>query len=105
MPGAAEEVETPALVIAGWITLSAAIVPLATGIILGAVTLNQSEAFHSRVQVDPQLQQIKSAWLFTSVGADVNVVVGVAMIATGAVLLLNGYSEQAALQDVMEPGR
>lgn len=105
LPGAAEEVETPALVIAGWITLSAAIVPLATGIILGAVTLNQSEAFHSRVQVDPQLQQIKSAWLFTSVGADVNVVVGVAMIATGAVLLLNGYSEQAALQDVMEPGR
>ncbi|MDP2340936.1 MAG: PEGA domain-containing protein [Deltaproteobacteria bacterium] len=105
LPGEAEKVETPGMVIAGWVTLSTAIVPLATGIVLGVVTLNQNEAFHSRDQVDPELEQIKSAWLFTSVGADVGMVVGAGMIATGAVLLVNGYSEQAALEDVMEPGR
>ena len=105
LPGEAEKVETPGLVIAGWVTLSTAIVPLTTGIVLGVVTLNQNEAFHSRAQDDPELAQIKSAWLFTSVGADVGIVVGAGMIATGAVLLVNGYSEQSALEDVMEPGR
>jgi hypothetical protein len=93
------------MVIAGWVVLSTAVVPLATGIVLGVVTLNQNEAFHSREQIDPELEQIKSAWLFTSVGADAGIVVGAGMIAAGAFFLVNGYSEQAALEDVMEPGR
>ncbi len=105
LPGQAEEVETPGLVIAGWVTVGTAIVPLATGIALGVVTLNQNEAFHSRAQTDPQLEEIKSTWLFTAVGADVGVLLGSGMLATGALLLVNGYAEQSALQDVMEPGR
>lgn len=105
LPGDAEKVETPGMVIAGWVTLSTSIVPLATGIVLGSLTLNQNAAFHSRAQVDSDLAEVKSAWLFTSIGADVSYVVAGGMIGAGAYLLANGYAEQAALEDVMEPGK
>jgi hypothetical protein len=104
LPGDAERVETPGLVVAGWVTLSTSVVPLATGIVLGVLTLNQGEAFRSREQVAADLDEVKSAWLFTSIGADVSYVVAAGMIGTGALLLVNGYAEQAALEDVMEPG-
>lgn len=105
LPGDAEKVETPGMVIAGWVTLSTSVVPLATGIVLGVLTLNQNEAFHSRQQTANDLEEVKSAWLFTSIGADVSYVVAGGMAATGAILLVNGYAEQAALEDVMEPGK
>ncbi len=105
LPGDAEAIETPGMVIAGWVLTSTAVLPLATGIVLGSLTLNQQEAFRSRTQTAPDLEEIKSTWLFTSIGADVAYVVAAGMVGTGAVLLVNGYAEQSALEDVMEPGK
>ncbi len=104
LPGDVERVETPGLVIAGWVIGGLSLLPLGAGIGLGVATQNQQEAFRSRTQVDPELGAIKNAWLLSSIGADAGVVIGAAMVATGAVLLVNGYAEQAALQDVIEPG-
>jgi hypothetical protein len=104
LPGDVERLETPGLVVAGWVVTGLSVLPLGAGIGLGITTLNQQEAFRSRVQVDPEVAEIKSAWLFTAIGADVGYVVGTAMVTTGIVLLVNGYAEQAALQDVIEPG-
>ncbi len=105
LPGDAEKVETPGMVIGGWVLVSTSVVPLATGIVLGVLTLNQNEAFHSRQQVATDLDEVKSSWLFTSIGADVSYVVAAGMIGSGALLLVNGYAEQSALEDVMEPGK
>lgn len=105
LPGDVEELETPGAVIAGWVFVSTSVVPLVTGIVLGSLTLNQQAAFQSRSQIDPQLDEVKSAWLFTAIGADVSYVVAAGMATTGTLLLVNGYAEQSALEDVMEPGR
>lgn len=105
LPGDAEEIETPGAVIGGWVLVSTAVVPLAAGIVLGSLTLNQQAAFKSRTQVDADLDSVRSAWLLTSVGADVSYVVAGGMIAGGTLLLMNGYAEQSALEDVMEPGQ
>jgi hypothetical protein len=104
LPGDVERVETPGLVIAGWVVTGLAALPLGAGIGLGITTLNQQEAFRSRAQTDADVPEIKSAWLFTAVGADAGYVVGAAMVTAGVVMLVNGYAEQAALQDVIEPG-
>ena len=104
LPGDVERVQTPGLVIGGWIVTGLSLLPLGTGVGLGITTLNQQEAFRSRTQVDPEAKQIKDAWLFTAVGADAGYVVGAAMVTAGVVMLVNGYAEQAALKDVIEPG-
>jgi len=104
LPGDIERVETPGLVIAGWVVTGLAALPIGAGIGLGITTMNQQEAFRSRAQTDADVSEIKSAWLFTAVGADAGYVVGAAMVTAGAVMLVNGYAEQAALQDVIEPG-
>jgi hypothetical protein len=54
--------------------------------------------------VDPELSTIKNAWLFSAVGADVSSVVAAGLITGGVVLLVNGYAEQAAREDVLRPG-
>jgi hypothetical protein len=104
LAGDAEQVETPGAVIAGWVLTGVAVVPLGLGIGLGIATLNQSEAYRSRTQVDPELSTIKNAWLFSAVGADVSYVVAAGLITGGVVLLVNGYAEQAAREDVLRPG-
>ena len=104
LPGDVERVQTPGLVIGGWVVTGLSLLPLGAGVGLGITTLNQQEAFRSRTQVDPQVPEIKNAWLFTAVGADAGYVVGAAMVTAGVVMLVNGYAEQAALQDVIEPG-
>jgi hypothetical protein len=104
LPGDVERVQTPGLVIAGWVVSGLSVLPLGAGIGLGIATLNQQEAFRSRSQVDADVDEIKSAWLFTAIGADAGYVVGAGMLTAGIVMLVNGYAEQAALQDVIEPG-
>ncbi len=104
LAGDAEKVETPGAVIAGWVLTGVAVVPLGLGIGLGIATLNQSEAYRSRTQVDPELSTIKNAWLFSAVGADVSSVIAAGLITGGVVLLVNGYAEQAAREDVLRPG-
>jgi hypothetical protein len=104
LPGDAERVPTSGLLIGGWVTLGLSLLPIGTGIGLGAATLNQQEAYRSRSQVDPAATQIKNAWMFSAIGADVGYVLGAAMVTTSIFLLVNGYTEQAALQDVIAPG-
>ncbi len=104
LPGDVERVETPGLVVGGWVVTGLALLPLGAGVGLGIATLNQQEAFWSRTQVDPEARQIKDAWLFTAVGADAGYLVGAAMVTAGVVMLVNGYAEQAALTDIIEPG-
>lgn len=104
LAGDAEQVETPGAVIAGWVLTGVAVVPLGLGVGLGIATLSQSDAFRSRPQVDPELPTIKNAWLFSAVGADVSYVAAAGLITGGVVLLVNGYAEQAAREDVLRPG-
>jgi hypothetical protein len=104
LPGDVEKVATPGLVIGGWVTLGLAVLPLGAGIGLGVTTLGQQEAFRSRTQIDAELPTIKSAWLFTAVGADAGYLVGTAMVTAGIAMLVSGYAEQSALQDVIQPG-
>jgi hypothetical protein len=104
LAGDAEAVGTPGAVIAGWIFTGVSVVPLGAGIGLGIATLNQSAAFRSRTQVDPELPAIKNAWLASAVSADVSYVVAAALLTTGVVFLINGYAEQAAREDVLRPG-
>lgn len=104
LAGDAEAVGTPGAVIAGWVFTGVAVVPLGVGIGLGVATLNQSAAFRSRTQVDPEVPTIKNAWLASAVGADVSYVVAAALVTTGVVLLVHGYAEQAAREDVLRPG-
>ncbi len=105
LPGDVEEIETPGAVIAGWAILGGGAVPLAAGITLGVLTLNQEAAFKSRVQTDPERDTIKGTWQITSIAADVSYVVAAGMVGVGTYLLVDGYAEKSALEDVMEPGR
>lgn len=105
LAGDAEQVGTPGAVIAGWVLTIGAVVPVGVGVGLGIATLNQSAAFRSRTQVDPEVTTIKNAWLFSAVGADVAYVVGAGMLTGGIILLVNGYAEQAAREDVLTPGK
>jgi hypothetical protein len=104
LPGDVEKVSTPGLVIGGWVTLGLAVLPLGAGIGLGVTTLGQEKAFRSRTQIDPEVPEIKSAWLFTAIGADAGYVVGAAMVTAGIAMLVSGYAEQSALEDVIQPG-
>ena len=104
LSGDAEVVETPAAVVAGWVLSIGAVVPVGVGIGLGIATLNQSAAYLSRTQVDPELATIKNAWLFSAIGADVGYVVGAAMLTGGVILLINGYDEQQTREAVLRPG-
>ncbi len=105
LSGDAERAETPGAVIAGWTLSILSVVPLATGVTLGVITLNQSDAFRSRAQVAPDLGEIKNAWLFTSVGADAGYLIGAGMLVGGVVLLINGYAELEARESVLEVER
>jgi hypothetical protein len=86
------------------VTLGLAALPLGAGVGLGIATTGQQEAYRSRTQVDPELPTIKSAWLLTAAGADAGYVVGVAMVTAGIAMLVGGYAEQSALEDVIQPG-
>lgn len=105
LAGDAETVETPGAVIGGWVLTLGAVVPVGVGVGLGIATLNQSSAFRSRSQVDPELTTIKNTWMFSAIGADVAWVVGAGMLTGGIVLLVTGYAEQAAREDVLQPGK
>jgi hypothetical protein len=105
LSGDAEVVATPGAVIAGWVLTIGAVVPVGVGVGLGIATLNQSAAFRSRSQVDPELASIKNAWLFSAIGADVGYVVGAGMVAGGILLLVNGYDEQQTREDALHPER
>ncbi len=104
LSGDAEVVETPGTVVAGWVLTVGGVAAVGTGVVLGIVTLGQSAAFASKQQTDPQLADIKNAWLFTAVGADVAYVVGAGLLTGGILLLANGYAEQNAREDVLRPG-
>ena len=103
LAGDAEKVETPGSVIGGWVLTLGAVVPIGVGVGLGIATLNQQEAFRSRTQIDPQLADIKNAWLFSAIGADVGYVVGAGMLTGGILLLSTGYADMAAREDVLSP--
>ncbi len=104
LSGPDEEVETPGAVVGGWVLTLTSVIPIGAGVGLGIATLNQSAAYRSRTQVDPQLAEIKNAWFFSAVGADVAYVVGAGMLTGGILLLVNGYGEQSAREEVLRPG-
>lgn len=104
LSGEAEVVETPGTVVAGWALTAGGVAAVGTGVVLGVLTLGQSAAFRSKQQTDPIVTDIKNAWLFTSIGADVAYVVGAGLLTGGILLLANGYAEQSAREDVLRPG-
>jgi hypothetical protein len=105
LPGAAEQIETPGAVIGGWVLIGLAAIPVGTGIGFGIGSLNLYDGYRNKIpnQRDPQLEEVRGAWLATSLVTDISWVVAVGMIGGGAALLVSGYNEQAALEEVVTP--
>ncbi len=105
LPGEAEKVETPGAVIGGWVLTGSGAALAVNSVVFGIISYTLFDDYRNKLktQLDPNLEPVRSAWLTTSIVTDASWILGAAAIAGGTVALVNGYSEQAAQEEVLNP--
>jgi hypothetical protein len=105
LPGAAEQVETPSAVVGGWVLVGTAGALAINTLVCGLVSLNLYDTYRNKIptQTDPNLNAVRTTWLTMSVITDASWILGAAAAAGGAMLLVNGYSELEAREEVVNP--
>lgn len=105
LPGEAEAIETPPAVTAGWALVVTGGVLGVGSVATGLVSFSLYDAYRNRLpsQLDPNLEPIRSTWLTMSIITDAAWVLGAAAAAGGTVLLVNGYAEMSAQEEVVNP--
>ncbi len=105
LPGQAEAVETPPAVTAGWALVVTGGVLGVGSVATGLVSFSLYDAYRNKIpnQLDPNVEPIRSTWLTMSIITDAAWVLGAAAATGGAVLLVNGYAEMRAQEEVVNP--
>ncbi len=105
LPGQAEEVETPPAVVGGWALVGVAAALAVNTAACGLISLNLYDTYRNKLptQLDPQLEPIKSTWLTLSIITDASWIFGALAGGSGAALLVSGYGEMAAKQELVNP--
>jgi hypothetical protein len=105
LPGEAEQIETPGAVIGGWVLIGLSAIPIGTTIGFGIGSYNLYDGYRNKLpsQLDPNFEKLRGAWLTTSIVTDVSWILAVGMLAGGTTLLVTGYSEKAAMEEVVNP--
>lgn len=105
LPGEAEAVETPPAVTAGWALVVTGGVLGVGSVATGLVSFSLYDAYRNKLpsQLDPNLEPIRSTWLTMSIITDAAWILGAAAATGGAVLLVNGYAEMEAQEEVVNP--
>lgn len=105
LPGEAEAVETPGAVIGGWVLVGTAAALAINTVVCGIVSYNLFDAYRNKLpsQLDPELEGIRTTWLTLSLVTDASWMLGAAAAGSGAALLVGGYAEQAAQEEVVNP--
>jgi tetratricopeptide (TPR) repeat protein len=105
LPGEAEAVETPPAVTAGWALVVTGGVLGVGSVAMGLVSFNLYDTYRNKLpsQLDQNLEPIRSTWLTTSIITDAAWVLGAAAVGGGALLLVNGYAEMRAQEEVVNP--
>jgi hypothetical protein len=102
LPESPKTIETPEAVTWGWGLIIASGVSTFVGIGSGVASLVASANFKAvPTQVDPSLDTWRTTWLVTSIVADTFYVGAAATGITGAVFLVNGYTQKEQLEDVI----
>jgi hypothetical protein len=105
LPGKADDVKTPPSVTGGWALVGIASALAVNAIVCGIVSFNLYDAYRNKLasQLDPKLEPVRSTWLTVSIVTDASWIVGAAAGAGGAALLVSGYGEMQAQEDVVGP--
>lgn len=102
LPGE-RKVEAPPALTWGWVLVGTSAVPAIAGIALGVYSIYNYDAFRNRVpdQLDPRLNDVRSAWVVSAVASDVLGAATIAMLTGGIVLVVVGSNQKAELEDVL----
>lgn len=105
LPGQAEAVETPPSVTAGWGLVTAGGVLGVGSVVCGLISFNLYDTYRHKVpsQLDPNVEPIRATWLTMSIITDAAWILGAAAATGGTVLLVNGYAEMRAQEEVVNP--
>lgn len=105
LPGEAEAVETPGAVIGGWVLVGTAAALAINTVVCGIVSYNLYDSYRNKLpsQLDPNLESIRTTWLTMSIITDASWILGAAAAAGGTTLLVTGYAEKAAQEEVVNP--
>lgn len=105
LPGAAEAVETPGAVIGGWVLVGTASALAISTVVCGIVSYNLYDTYRNKLpsQVDPNLESIRGTWLTMSIITDASWILGAAAAGGGIGLLVSGYAEQGAQEELVQP--
>lgn len=105
LPGRAEAIETPGAVIGGWVLVGMGAALAVNTTVFGILSYDNYDKFRNRLpsQRDPALEPLRGAWLTTSLITDASWLLGAAALGGGTALLLQGYAELEARQEILNP--
>lgn len=105
LSGQAEAIKTPGAVIGGWILVGVGTALAINTTVFGILSFDNYDKFRNKLpsQRDPAMEQLRGAWLTTSLITDASWVLGSAAAGGGIALLLQGYAELEARKEVVNP--
>jgi hypothetical protein len=105
LPGAAAPVETPGAVIGGWVLVGTGSALAINTVICGILSFHLFDSYRNKLpsQLDPNLEGIRTTWLTMSLVTDASWILGAAALGGGTALLISGYAEQKAQEEIVNP--
>ena len=105
LPGAPEKVETPGAVVGGWVLVGVSGALFVNTAICGTISYTLYDDYRNKLtsQLDTRLNSVRSAWFTMSAVTDASWILGTAAAVGGTVALLNGYAQQRAQEEIVNP--